>query len=141
MIMLEGLSRNKSRRNVSGAIGRFSLRISGTWRLKEFNLNIYVGNLSYHVTDDILATAFKAHGAVESAKVIMDRDTGRSKGFGFVEMPNKEEAQAAIKAINGQEIEGRSVTVNEARPKQPGGGGGGGGGRGGFGGGGGRRSY
>src|SRR5258708_3588815 len=95
---------------------------------------LYVGNLTYGVTDSDLQQMFEAHGSVQSAQVIMDRDTGRSKGFGFVEMGSDEEAQAAIAAMNGKEIEGRSLTVNEARPKE-GGGGGGGGGRGGGGGG------
>ena len=102
---------------------------------------LYVGNLSYGVTDGDLEQLFAAHGTVQSAQVIMDRDTGRSKGFGFVEMGSDQEAQAAIQALNGKEVEGRALTVNEARPKPPGGGGrgGGGGGRGGYGGGGGGR--
>src|SRR5947209_1104875 len=101
---------------------------------------LYVGNLSYGVTDSDLQTMFEAHGTVRSAQVIMDRDTGRSKGFGFVEMDNDAEAQAAIAAMNGKQVEGRALTVNEARPKTEGGrGGGGGGGRGGYGGGGGGR--
>jgi len=86
--------------------------------------------------DDGLRQLFEQHGSVTSAQVIMDRDTGRSKGFGFVEMGSDQEAQAAIAALNGQQIEGRALTVNEARPKTEGGGGGGGG-RGGYGGGGG----
>src|SRR5438874_748983 len=103
---------------------------------------LYVGNLTYGVTDSALEQMFAAHGTVQSAQVIMDRDTGRSKGFGFVEMGSDAEAQAAISALNGREVEGRSLTVNEARPKAEGGGGrggagGGGGGRGGYGGGGG----
>jgi RNA recognition motif-containing protein len=98
---------------------------------------LYVGNLAYSVTDADLEKMFSAHGTVQSAQLIMDRDTGRSKGFGFVEMGNDQEAQAAIAALNGKEVEGRSLTVNEARPKEGGGGGGGRGGRGGFGGGGG----
>src|SRR5947199_1015337 len=97
---------------------------------------LYVGNLTYGVTDSTLEQLFAAHGTVQSAEVIMDGDTGRSKGFGFVEMGSDEEAQAAIAALNGKEVDGRRLTVNEARPKE-GGGGGGGGGRGGFGGGGG----
>jgi cold-inducible RNA-binding protein len=97
---------------------------------------LYVGNLDFNVTDGELAKMFEAHGTVTSAQVIMDRDTGRSKGFGFVEMGSDQEAQAAITALNGQAVNGRSLTVNEARPKAPGGGGGGGG-RGGYGGGGG----
>ena len=103
---------------------------------------LYVGNLSYGVTDSTLAQLFEAHGTVQSAQVIMDRDTGRSKGFGFVEMGSDAEAQAAIAALNGKDMEGRSLTVNEARPREERGGGGGGGGRGhGGGGGGGRGGY
>jgi RNA recognition motif-containing protein len=98
---------------------------------------LYVGNLSYGISDSTLEQLFSAHGQVQSAQVIMDRDTGRSKGFGFVEMGTDEEAQAAIAAMNGKEVEGRALTVNEARPKESGGRGGGfGGGRGGGGGGG-----
>src|SRR5215468_2551377 len=94
---------------------------------------LYVGNLSYGVTDSDLTKLFEPHGTVESAQIIMDRDTGRSKGFGFVEMGSQQEAQAAIAAMNGKEIDGRTLTVNEARPKTEGGrGGGGGGGRGGY---------
>src|SRR5712671_3122896 len=97
---------------------------------------LYVGNLTYGVTDAALAQLFEAHGTVQSAQVIMDRDTGRSKGFGFVEMGSDAEAQAAIAALNGQDSGGRALTVNEARPKTDGGGRGGpGGGRGGPGGG------
>ena len=96
---------------------------------------LYVGNLSYGVTDSELSQMFGAHGTVESAQVIMDRDTGRSKGFGFVEMKTDQEAQAAIAALNGQESGGRALTVNEARPKTEGGGRGGSGSRGGYGGG------
>ncbi|HWY85739.1 MAG TPA: RNA-binding protein [Gemmataceae bacterium] len=99
---------------------------------------LYVGNLTYGVTDSALQQMFEAHGTVESAQVIMDRDTGRSKGFGFVEMKTDQEAQAAIAGLNGKEVDGRALTVNEARPKTEGGGrGGSGGGRGGYGGGGG----
>ncbi|HLJ95357.1 MAG TPA: RNA-binding protein [Gemmataceae bacterium] len=111
---------------------------------------LYVGNLAYTISDSDLLRLFEPHGTVQSAQVIMDRDTGRSKGFGFVEMGSDQEAQAAISALNGTEVEGRALTVNEARPKPEGGGGGGGGrggygggrgggGRGGYGGGGGRR--
>ncbi|MFO0845609.1 MAG: RNA-binding protein [Gemmataceae bacterium] len=96
---------------------------------------IYVGNLPYSVTDSTLEQLFGAYGTVQSAQVIMDRDTGRSKGFGFVEMGSDAEAQAAITAMHQKEVDGRSLTVNEARPKPEGGGGGGG--RGGYGGGGG----
>src|SRR5437660_694336 len=92
---------------------------------------LYVGNLGYGVTDSELEQMFAAHGTVESAQVIMDRDTGRSKGFGFVEMGSDQEAQAAIAALNGKEAGGRSLTVNEAKPKTEGGRGGSGG-RGGF---------
>jgi RNA recognition motif-containing protein len=107
---------------------------------------LYVGNLSFGVTDSTLAQLFEAHGTVQSAQVIMDRDTGRSKGFGFVEMGSDAEAQAAIQALNGKDVEGRALTVNEARPREDRGGGrggygggrGGSGGRGGYGGGGGR---
>jgi len=95
---------------------------------------IYVGNLDYGVGDSDLEKMFAPHGTVQSAQVVMDRDTGRSKGFGFVEMGSEEEAQAAIAALNGKEIEGRTITVNEARPREGGSRGGGGGG--GFGGGG-----
>jgi cold-inducible RNA-binding protein len=96
---------------------------------------LYVGNLSYSVRDSDLQDLFAAHGTVDSAQVIMDRDTGRSKGFGFVEMSSDQEAQAAISALNGKEVDGRNLTVNEARPREEGGGGGRS--RGGFGGGGG----
>lgn len=104
---------------------------------------LYVGNLAYGVTNSDLEQMFAAHGTVQSAQIIMDRDTGRSKGFGFVEMSSDAEAQAAIQALNGKESDGRSLTVNEARPKTEGGGGrgGSGGGRGGYGGGGGGRRY
>ncbi|HEX3355428.1 MAG TPA: RNA-binding protein [Tepidisphaeraceae bacterium] len=99
---------------------------------------LYVGNLSYQVDSSELEQLFGAHGQVVSAQIINDRDTGRSKGFGFVEMSSDEEAQAAIAALNGLEHGGRALTVNEARPREErGGGGGGGGGRGGYGGGGG----
>ncbi len=100
---------------------------------------LYVGNLAYSVRDDSLLQAFSQYGNVTSAKVMMDRETGRSKGFGFVEMGSDAEAQAAINGMNGQPIDGRAVVVNEARPREerPGGFGGGGGSRGGYGGGGG----
>jgi RNA recognition motif-containing protein len=101
---------------------------------------LYVGNLAYSVRDESLQEAFGQFGTVTSAKVMMDRDTGRSKGFGFVEMGSDAEAQAAINGMNGQALEGRAIVVNEARPREerPGGFGGGGGrsGGGGFGGGG-----
>ena len=104
---------------------------------------LYVGNLSYSVDSSELQTLFAQHGTVNSAEVISDRLTGRSKGFGFVEMGSDDEAQAAIAALNGQEHGGRALTVNEAKPREErprtggGGGYGGGGGRGGYGGGGG----
>jgi RNA recognition motif-containing protein len=87
---------------------------------------LYVGNLTYQVTDGDLVKLFEPHGTVESAQVIKDRDTGRSKGFGFVEMKTSEEAQAAIAAVNGKDMGGRAVTVNEARPRAEGGRSGGG---------------
>lgn len=109
---------------------------------------LYVGNLAYSVRDDSLQQAFGQFGTVTSAKVMMDRETGRSKGFGFVEMGSDAEAQAAVNGMNGQALEGRAIVVNEARPREerPGGFGGGGGGRsggggGGYGGGGGGGGY
>lgn len=99
---------------------------------------LYVGNLSYNVGDSELQELFSSFGTVSSAKVITDRETGRSKGFGFVEMGTDDEANAAIAALNGKEVDGRALTVNEAKPKTDNGGGRGGfggGGRGGFGGG------
>jgi cold-inducible RNA-binding protein len=84
---------------------------------------LYVGNLSYDMTDTDLSNLFAAHGTVRSAQVIMDRDTGRSKGFGFVEMDTDEQAQAAITALSGKEVNGRSLTVNVARPREERGGG------------------
>lgn len=102
---------------------------------------LYVGNLAYGVSSSDLQKMFEEYGTVQSAQVIIDRDSGRSKGFGFVEMGSDQEAQAAIAALGGKEMDGRTLTVNEARPKEGGGGrggyGGGGGGRGGYGGGGG----
>lgn len=81
-------------------------------------VNIYVGNLSYETGEDDLRNMFEAHGKVDRASVVMDRMTGRSKGFGFVEMPNEAEARAAISALNEMETNGRRMTVNEARPKE-----------------------
>ena len=98
---------------------------------------LYVGNLPYNVSSSDLEHMFSEHGTVQSAEVISDRVTGRSKGFGFVEMGTDEEAQAAINALNGQDHAGRALTVNEAKPRENRGSGSGGGGRGGFGGGGG----
>ena len=100
---------------------------------------LYVGNLGYDVTEADLTQLFSQHGSVVSSAVIMDRDTSRSKGFGFVEMSTDAEAQAAIAALNGQEHSGRALTVNEAKPRPEGGKGRGGFGGGGGGGGGGRR--
>ena len=99
---------------------------------------LYVGNLSYNVTNESLETLFAEFGRVQSAQVVMDRDTGRSKGFGFVEMSDGGEAQAAIAGLNQKEVDGRSLTVNEARPREERSGGGG---RGYGGGGGGSRGY
>jgi RNA recognition motif-containing protein len=115
-------------------------------------MRLYVGNLAYSVTDDTLESLFSQYGPVKSAQVVMDRDTGRSKGFGFVEMADDNAAREAIKGLNDQQHEGRPLTVNEARPREDrggrGGGGGGGGrgyggggGGGGYGGGGGGRRY
>ena len=105
-------------------------------------MNIYVGNLPYSASDYQLNTMFSEYGSVDSARVIMDRDSGRSKGFGFVEMSSDADAKAAIEALNGQDLDGRALTVNEARPRAERGSrgsrGGGGGGGGGYGGGGGR---
>lgn len=99
---------------------------------KDDVMNIYVGNLSYSTDNDGLRAAFEAFGDVRSASVIMDRDTGRSRGFGFVEMDDEDKAKAAIEGMNGAELDGRNLTVNEARPRterRGGGGGGFGGGR------------
>lgn len=82
-------------------------------------MKIYTGNLGYDLTEDELKSAFESYGEVESAKIIVDRDTGRSKGFGFVEMPNNDQAVAAIDGLNGTELGGRTITVNESRPKPP----------------------
>jgi RNA recognition motif-containing protein len=105
-------------------------------------MKLYVGNLSFNTSESRLRELFSAHGEVASATLVMDRDTGRPRGFGFVEFNNDDEARAAINALNGQNVDGRNLTVNEAKPREPGRGGGGGGGggyRGGGGGGGGGR--
>jgi len=96
-------------------------------------MNIYVGNLAFAITEDELRQAFEAFGKVDTATIIKDKYSGQSKGFGFVEMPSGDEAQAAIEGLNGKDLKGRSLNVNEARPRaeKRGGGGGGGGGRGG----------
>jgi RNA recognition motif-containing protein len=90
-------------------------------------MNIYVGNLSWNLKDQDLSNLFASHGEVISAKIVNDKFTNRSKGFGFVEMANDDQAQAAIAALNGTEVDGRNIVVNESRPKQEGGSGGGGG--------------
>ena len=118
------------------------------------NTKLYVGNLAYNSTEESLAALFSKFGEVVSARIVTDRETGRSKGFGFVEMASAEAAQQSIDQLHGQQIDGRQLTVNEARPQEPrqggggggrgyggGGGGGGGGGRGGYGGGGGGGGY
>ena len=94
-------------------------------------MNIYVGNLPFETTEESLQVTFTEYGEVETARVITDRMTGRSRGFGFVEMANNDQAEAAIKALNGKDMDGRTLTVNEARPREENGGrrGGGGGGR------------
>lgn len=102
------------------------------------SMKLYVGNLSFNTTETDLQQLFSQVGSVESASMVTDRDTGRSRGFAFVEMSSKSEGEAAIAKFNGTELEGRSLTVNEAKPRESRGGGGGG--RGGFGGGGGGRS-
>lgn len=103
---------------------------------------LYVGNLPYSATDESLAETFSQCGTVDSAKIITDRDSGRSKGFGFVEMSSDSEAQEAISRLNGQQLDGRAMNVSEAKPQAPRDNrGGGGGGRGGFGGGGRRERY
>jgi RNA recognition motif-containing protein len=93
--------------------------------LKFLKMNIYVGNLSWNLKDQDLSNLFASHGEVVSAKIVTDKFTNRSKGFGFVEMANDDQAQAAITALNGSEVDGRNIVVNESRPKPEGGGGGG----------------
>jgi len=113
--------------------------VSRKYILKESRVNIYVGNLSRDVSEADLREAFKAFGEIQSCNIIKDKFTGESRGFGFVEMPNKAEAEKAISGMNGKELKGRTINVNEARPRtdrpRGGGFGGRGGGRGGFGGG------
>jgi len=81
-------------------------------------MNIYVGNLSFQLSEDDLNSAFGEYGQVDSTKIITDRETGRSKGFGFIEMPNQEEAEKAIEGLNGKELDGRAVKVNESKPRE-----------------------
>ena len=104
-------------------------------------MNIYVGNLSYNITEEDLRAMFAEYGDVSSTKLIIDRDSGRSKGFGFVEMSTEDAGQKAIDELNGRDVSGRSLTVNKARPREERPRGGGGGGRGGYGGGGGGNRY
>ena len=82
-------------------------------------MNIFVGNLAFSATDDSLRQLFESHGVVDKVNIITDRDTGRSKGFGFVEMPDSAAAKAAIQGLNGKELDGRALTVNEAKPREP----------------------
>jgi RNA recognition motif-containing protein len=107
-------------------------------------MNIYVGNISFNASEDDIRDIFGEYGQVDSVKIILDHDTGRSRGFGFVEMANDDEGRAAVESLNGYDLEGRELKVNEARPRERRnnfGGGYGGGGRGGYGGGGGRGGY
>jgi RNA recognition motif-containing protein len=83
------------------------------------DVNIFVGNLAFSATDDSLRQLFESHGVVDTVNIITDRDTGRSKGFGFVEMPDSAAAKAAIQGLNGKELDGRALTVNEAKPREP----------------------
>jgi len=92
--------------------------------MREMGINIYVGNLSYNSTEDSLREAFGAYGTVERAKIITDQFTGRSKGFGFIEMSDREEGLNAIRELDAKELDGRTIKVNEAKPRQSGGGGG-----------------
>ncbi len=106
------------------------------------SMSLYVGNLSFNTSNQDLSDLFAPFGTVESANIVEDRETGRSRGFGFVEMSSKSEGEEAISSLNGKEVDGRSLTVNEAKPREARAGGGGGGGRGGYGGGrGGRGGY
>jgi cold-inducible RNA-binding protein len=108
----------------------FNVKLIPNFRRIPLSKKIYVGNLGYNVTKNDLEQMFAALGTVNSAQVIMDRDTGSSKGFGFVEMASDQEAQAAITTLNGKSVDGRNLIVNEARPQEPRTGGGGFGGRG-----------
>ena len=93
-------------------------RIGDTQRRESLVMNIYVGNLSYGMSEDELRDAFGAFGEVSSVKILMDRETGRSRGFGFVEMPNQSEAETAITQLNGKDLGGRALRINEARPRE-----------------------
>jgi cold-inducible RNA-binding protein len=127
---------------VDGPVFRNRYRKVPLWasERREESLNIYVGNLSFDTSERELEAAFAAYGSVTSARIATDRDTNRPRGFGFVEMGNQTEAEAAIAALNGRELQGRTLTVNEARPREERGAGGGGNRRGGgYGGGGGNR--
>ncbi|HQV61863.1 MAG TPA: RNA-binding protein, partial [Chitinophagaceae bacterium] len=115
------LNDSKNRRMFIG----YCLLLTLLFFLKPLKMNIYVGNLSWNLKDQDLSNLFATHGEVASAKIVTDKFTNRSKGFGFVEMPNDDQAQAAIAALNGTEVDGRNIVVNESRPKQEGGGGGG----------------
>src|SRR4051794_14014426 len=122
---------------VRGGPGR-GRRVPFLFQEAQMGKKVYVGNLSFDTTDSMLEQMFGEYGTVQSAQVIMHRDAGRSKGFGFVEMGSDQEAQAAIAALSGKQVGGRTLTVNEAKPREDRGGGGRGG-KGGYGGGGGRR--
>ena len=100
----------------SNTVGR---RTTIDKRRESFLMNIYVGNLSYTLSEEVLRDAFAEHGEVTSAKILRDRDTGRSRGFGFVEMPNQSEGEAAVSQLNGQDLDGRALRVNEARARPP----------------------
>jgi hypothetical protein len=113
---------SKNRRMFIG----YCLLLTLLFFFKTLKMNIYVGNLSWNLKDQDLSNLFASHGEVVSAKIVTDKFTNRSKGFGFVEMANDEQAQAAITALNGSEVDGRNIVVNESRPKPEGGGSGGG---------------
>jgi hypothetical protein len=137
-LIVFGAPRSVSFRRSGGAWVQ-PAQANGSFGSSRMATNIYVGNLPWSTTTDELYAMFQQYGAVTRAQVVTDRETGRSRGFGFVEMPNEAEAQAAIAALNNQPMNGRPLTVNVAKPREGGGGGGGGGGRGGYGGGGGGR--
>ena len=103
-----------------------AIRWSANSRKKTYVKNIFVGNLSFGATEDAVRSMFEAYGTVDRVSVVTDRETGRARGFGFVEMSSDEEAERAIAALNGRELDGRALNINEARPKEDRGGGGGG---------------